>query len=188
MRTLSITLLVASSMTAGCFTTRNVAAIGAPLRTRTPVSASDQYVARDGSIVSPAQYSPVRQFKFTRRVRTERHDEAVSRLELAAQLDREAARSGGDAITNMSLGGEYYDPGDHVTAAFWKLFGWGMIVAGAAILPIAIQMQSKPGYITAGSIAGIGGLSLLLANAFDAPSEWRLVFTGTIVRRNAAAK
>lgn len=188
MRTYSIALLLAASTTAGCYTTRNVATIGAPLRTRAPVSASDQYVARDGSIVTPAQYSPVRQFRFTRRVRAERHDEVVSRLELAEQLDREVARSGGDAITNMVLGGEHYDPGDHVNAAFWKVFGWGMIVAGAAILPLAIDMQSKEGYITAATLAGIGGLSIVLAGAFDAPSEWRLVFTGTIVRRNAAAK
>lgn len=191
MRTFALTVtpaLFAALVGCGCSTTTTIAALPT-LHTRVPVSASSHYVANDGAIVGPGDVRPVRSFQLEQTVRGTVNRRAVRRLHLDAALDALASQAGGDALTRVELAATEYSPGGHYAAASCRLFGWAMVIGGAATLPLAVAIDEGDhfGYYTAGVLAGVGALFVLLAEAVDSPPEWRLVVRGTVVRRTGGS-
>ena len=176
-------------VTTGCYTTTNVATMGA-LHTNYPVSASGQYVDPSGAIVTENDYTIVKPFEFDRSIEGARHEDTETPIVLQPELDRALAESQGDAITDVKIYATEYDSGSHGSSAGWKVMGWTFGLCGATFLVTGAAVggdAAEPLLIVGGVFGGIGLGSYLLGLAANDPSVWKLHVTGNIVKRNAAA-
>jgi hypothetical protein len=175
--------------TAGCYTTTNVATMGA-LKTNYPVSASGQYVDSNGAIVTENEYTVVKPFEFDRPVEGARHEDTETDVVLKPELDRFVAESQGDAITDVKIYAADYDAGSHGSSAGWKVMGWTFGLTGATFLVTGAAVGDDVGdtFMIVGGVFGAIGLgSYLIGTAANDPAVWKLHVTGNIVKRNAAA-
>jgi hypothetical protein len=63
-------------------------------------------------------------FSFEKTVTGPRHDNSSAKLQLQAELERLVRRSGGQAITNLTIQAASYDSGSHSMATAWKRMAW----------------------------------------------------------------
>jgi hypothetical protein len=127
----------------GCYRTTNVATL-TPLHTVYPVSASSQYVAPGGAIVTEKQYQVVQPFSFQRAIQAAPHEETLTALALQPDLDRIMSTSRGDAITDMRISATNYDAGSHGPAAGWKILGWTFGLTGATLAVTGLAVGDNP--------------------------------------------
>ncbi|MBN1608633.1 MAG: hypothetical protein JW940_18535 [Polyangiaceae bacterium] len=176
-------------VTTGCYTTTNVATMGA-LKTNYPVSASGQYVDSNGAIVTENEYTVIKPFEFDRSIEGARHDDTETDIALQPELDRILAESQGDAITDVKIYAADYDTGSHGSSAGWKVMGWTFGLCGATFLVTGAAIgddAAEPLLIIGGVFGGIGLGSYLLGTALNDPAVWKLHVTGNVIKRTAAA-
>ena len=185
----ALVLLAAALPVSGCYTTTNVVRVD-PLDTEYPVSATAQYVDRQGAIVDDAHYTVKRPFEFQKNLSGPRHMTTESKLLLKPELDSLMAEAQGEAITNLKIQAVDYDPGSHGSAAGWKVFGWSFGLTGGTFAIMGAAIGGDGGGILIGTglaFAALGVVGFVAGGAADDPSVWKLKVTGEIVQSGGGA-
>lgn len=176
--------------TTGCYRTQNIVRVE-PLDTKVPVSASGQYIDREGRIVTEDEYQVVSNFSFDRTVEVPRHKKAEADLDLETEIDRIVVEAGGDAVTEFRLEGTKYDSGAHNAAASWKNLGWVFGFSGAALVVTGLAIGDPD--INAillpmgGVFAGVGAVSFGLSFTARKPAAWHFNVAGNVVSQGGGS-
>lgn len=179
-----LALALVACATTGCYRTQNIVTME-PLDTKAPVSASGQYVDREGRLITETQYQVVSNFSFERTMEVPRHKKATVELELEREIDRIVADAEGDAVTDFKIEGTKYDSGAHNAAASWKNMGWAFGISGAALIVTGLAINDpdiNAIFLPMGGVfAGLGAVSFGLSFTARKPAAWHFNIAGNVV-------
>jgi hypothetical protein len=188
-----LTALAASAMVllllGACTTTDHRVTIEPP-QTEKPVSASGSYVTADGRLVTPSGYRIVDHVAFTKVDTAPVAETTKNTMTIDSELEEVFTEYDADALVNLKVYAENYDPGNTSAVGANKIMGSMFLGFGLPFLIIgAADPMLGDIFIPMGAVfSGVGGVQLGLAFVLPGMSEsvWTIGFEGDAVREAGA--
>ncbi|HTX74179.1 MAG TPA: hypothetical protein VMC79_15215 [Rectinemataceae bacterium] len=189
MKYLLFSAVLALCLVLSACTTTDHAVHVAPVSVSIPVSASSLYATDTGAVKSGQDYDILDHFRFTRDLKGPIGVKGyVSNLDISSELAQRVAMNKADAIVNLRILPEKYDPGNSYAVGGFKIAGGMFLGFGAMFGLLSLTMSDSSGDDPLGPMAlvfgGLGGAGLVVSSVMRAngSTTWTIAVEGDLVK------